>query len=439
MEDTIAAVATAPGRGGIAVIRISGPKARSVGARAFHPARWESHRMIYGHVMREGEPLDEALAVYFEAGRSYTGEDTVEIQCHGGSRIASLVLECVLCAGARPAQPGEFTKRAFLNGRIDLSQAEAVMDLINADTELAARAAYRQAEGRLAKRVREWQAQLTDMRAELEVTLDYPEEDLEEATAAKLARAMQALREGLRQALGEGRGALLREGFRVAIAGRPNAGKSSLLNALLGEERAIVTDVPGTTRDALRERMNLRGIPVELTDTAGIRDAVDPVERVGVKRARAAMAEADAVILVWDRSEPLTEEDWALAAELGSRGIRVASKADLEPAWDLEPGMIPLSARTGEGVAALLDTLYEAATAGEGLSPDELTNQRHIEAVRRSLAALDRALAGLAARITLDCVAVDLAECWLCLGEITGERIEERVIDRIFERFCVGK
>ena len=166
---------------------------------------------------------------------------------------------------------------------------------------------------------------------------------------------------------------------------------------------------------------------------------MDPVERVGVKRARAAMAEADAVILVWDRSEPLTEEDWALAAELGSRGIRVASKADLEPAWDLEPGMIPLSARTGEGVAALLDTLYEAATAGEGLSPDELTNQRHIEAVRRSLAALDRALAGLAARITLDCVAVDLAECWLCLGEITGERIEERVIDRIFERFCVGK
>ena len=434
MADTIAAVATPRGSGGVAVIRISGEQARCIAGHVFSPLPKAPRRMGYGRFLANGQPIDDGLAVWFPSGGSFTGEEVVELNCHGGMVLTQRILMLVLEAGARMAGPGEFTRRAFLNGKMDMTQAEAVMDLIYARSDRAAKAAYRQAAGELGRQIDALQQQLTEYRARLEVTLDYPEEDLEEATSQWLIPRIRALADELTRLMGRGRGRILREGVTVALAGAPNAGKSSLLNALVGEERAIVTEIAGTTRDALREQILLEGIPFTLTDTAGIRQARDKVEQLGVARSLAEAEKADILLVICDVSAPRPRLE---LPECRGTVITVASKSDLAPAWQDE-NALAVSARTGEGIEALKDKLVQLAGGGT-LSEDLMTNARHLEAAGKALAALNRSLQAMEMGMTLDCAAVDLTDAWQALGEITGRTLNEHVIDHIFEHFCVGK
>ncbi len=452
MEDTIASIATATGLGGIAVIRISGKGARDVLSRVFRPRRTSCRlvprRLTYGEVYDGEERLDECMAVFLPAPHTYTTEDVAEIQCHGGSVTAQSVLRAALRAGARLAEPGEFTKRAFLGGRIDLAQAESVMDLISARTERAAKASLRQMDGYLSRRVQALQDKLLDTVAYIEATLDYPDEDIEPLTARRAIEEAEGVRDALAEALRNARaGQMLQNGVRIVLIGSPNTGKSSLLNALLREQRAIVTDIAGTTRDVLREDLDLFGLPVRLSDTAGLRETEDAVERIGVDRARAEMRGADVVLLVLDGARQLTEEERALLRETEAPLVVALNKADLPPQTDeaqaravLPAGarLLRTSARTGEGVEALRRALYE--TALRGAAPEEayLTSERHVQAVREALAALESALQALRT-LTLDCAALDLRAAWEALGAITGATATEDVIDRIFARFCLGK
>lgn len=398
MEDTIASIATAVGLGGIAIIRVSGPRAKDILSRVFRPHRanraMTSHRLTYGEV-REGERrVDECMAVYMKAPHTYTTEDVVEFQCHGGAVTAQEVLAAVLRAGARLAEPGEFTKRAFLGGRIDLAQAESVMDLISARTARAAHASLQQMDGYLSRRIHALQDKLLDTIAYLEATLDYPDEDIEPLTARRAAEEARAVQTALQEAVRNARaGRLLSAGVRIVLAGSPNTGKSSLLNCLLREQRAIVTDVAGTTRDVLREELDLFGLPVQLSDTAGLRSAEDAVERIGIDRAREELRRADVALLVLDSARELTPEERSLLRETSVPLVVALNKTDLNARTGVEDvraalqgaqafAILLTSAVTGEGIEDLRRALYEAAL--RGASPEEayLTNERHVQAAR---------------------------------------------------------
>ena len=449
MSDTIAAIATARGAGGIAIVRLSGDCAAEILNAMFHPAAFRgefvSHRLMYGHALNaDGEPLDEVMAVLMRAPSTYTREDVAELHCHGGMACASAVLARALELGARVAAPGEFTKRAFMNGRIDLAKAEAVMQLIGAGSQAAARASLRQLQGGVSGFVRQVSDQLTGMLAQIEACTDFPDEVDEEATAAELTEGLEKLIHEIETRC-DARGArILRDGASIVLAGRPNVGKSSLMNALLDQERAIVTDVPGTTRDVLTERLSLGGIAAELSDTAGQRDTLDPVERIGVDRARRAVENADVVLIVLDAAEALCPEDEALIRSADDRAIVCLNKTDLRPALqkrDIEAmtpaRILELSAQTGAGVDALIDELTRRVAVEQ--VDGALTAQRHISLALDAAKSLRSAVDAIEAQFPLDTAAIDLREALSSLGEITGENATEAVIDRVFAEFCVGK
>lgn len=454
-EDTIAAVATPLGEGGLAVIRLSGPDALGVADRCFVPAGRRSlrpltapsHTLHLGRIEHDGRLVDEVLLAVMRAPRTYTREDVVEISCHGGLLPAKLVLTAVLASGARLAEPGEFTRRAFVNGRLDLAQAEAVADIIHARTELALTAAEEQLAGKLSQRIRLLREDLLGVLAHLEAHLDFPEEDLAPDTAARLLGRLRDGRTFLETLLRTApEGQILRRGVRAAIVGRPNVGKSSLLNQLLGRDRAIVSPEPGTTRDTIEETANIRGIPVVFVDTAGLREADDRVEQEGVRRTHTAVRQAELVIHVLDASEPLQPEDEQhLATLAGRKRLVVLNKSDRPNRLDRAPEAVaaglPISCLTGAGIEPLKDAIQRAVWAGELRADmvEVMINARHQEALRLAREALQGALDGLESGATFELVALDLRRAIDAVGEVTGQTTTEDLLDRIFGEFCIGK
>lgn len=456
MSDLIAAIATAHGTGGVGVLRLSGPGAAEAVERVFRPAgklpfSASPHRQLrYGEVLdRDGSVIDTGLAFLSRAPHSYTGEDTAEIQCHGSPMVLTLVLEALFAAGARQARAGEFTRRAFLNGKLDLTQAEAVIDLIDAETPAAARQAAGQLRGGLSRRVEDIYHALVDVSAHFHAVLDYPDEDLDPFRVETLGQVLEEQETALRRLLDtQRRGLLVKNGVACAIVGRPNAGKSSLLNALAGYQRAIVTDIPGTTRDTIEVKLELGGVPFRLVDTAGMRESDDPIERMGVERSRQAMDEAQVVLVVWDSSRRVMQEDVDILEEAAKAHdvVLVWSKTDLEtdsvPFLTLPENVIPVevSAKTGEGLNRLEEVLSELTGLAETTGQTQvLTNARQADAARRALEAVERAAESLAAGIPPDLLLTDVEEAVATLGELTGRTVREDITARIFQRFCVGK
>ena len=452
VNDTIAAIATAPGEGGVAILRVSGDRAESVMRGAFRPARKykndkiESHRMYYGHLVdAEGAHLDEVMAVLMRSPKSYTREDVLEISCHGGRAAIQRALHRVISLGVRSALPGEFTRRAFENGRIDLTQAEAVMGLISAGSQAAYRASMRQLEGGVSAFVKGCRNDLMALMARIEAANDFPDEIDEFSEALEGAQTARSIAAKIERRADAKAARIVREGVSVVLSGKPNVGKSSLMNALLGSERAIVTDIAGTTRDVLTERMTLGGLSYTLSDTAGRRETGDVVESIGVKRAEDAARSADVVVLVLDAQRGIDEEDRRLLAERDGRYIVVWNKSDAESAearaaFERESlgDVIEVSARTGEGMAAL-EQAIEAKIGTEGGQEDMLTQERHIELALRAAASLHMAADAMESGAPLDMATVDLWDAIRYLGEITGEDATESLIGEIFSRFCVGK
>ncbi len=446
---TIAAIATAPGQGGVAIVRLSGPEAENILLSLFRPANRNalpltSHLLTYGHVYDGDTPVDECMAVLMRAPRSYTRENLAEIQLHGGGYIAQRVLALCLQAGAELAAPGEFTRRAFLNGRIDLSQAEAVMGLIAARGEQSHRAAMRQLSGGASSFIRKAADALYELQAGVAACIDYPEEIEEAEAAADLIPRAEKLAANLDAACDERAARILQSGLQVALCGQPNVGKSSLLNALLGEERAIVTPIPGTTRDMVQGDLTLGGSLIHLTDTAGLHATDDPVEQLGVARARRAMEQADLVLAVLDASQPLDEDDVALLHSLREQQAAVVlNKSDLSVCITAEnitphlPGaeVLTVSAAEESSLAPLKAYLAKCATVSDRLA---LTQPRHLEAARRAAQHLRNA-AETARTLTVDLASLDLHLAQSALAEITGDEVEERLLDRVFGLFCVGK
>ncbi len=457
LTDTIAAIATPLGEGGLAVIRVSGATALSVADKSFRPVGKSSskpsealtHTLHYGKVVHAGRDVDEVMLAVLRAPRTFTREDVVEITCHGGLLAAKLVLDTVLANGARLAQPGEFTKRAFLNGRLDLAQAEAVADLIHARTELALTAANEQLAGRLSQRINLLRDQMVATLAHVEAHIDFPDEDIapdtKEKLIARLTSGLAFMDELLRTA---DEGQILRRGIRAAIIGRPNAGKSSLLNQLLGHDRAIVSHIAGTTRDTIEETASIRGIPVVFVDTAGLREAGDVIELEGIRRTRAMVVKAELILHVLAADELLSVEDEQFLAEFsGKKRILIRNKTDLPAKLILPPpisgsvGVVDVSCLTGIGIEPLKDSIKELFWAGEIKAEmlQAMINSRHQDALRRAREATDRAIAGLRDGITLELAALDLRIGVNAVGEIVGKTTTEDLLDSIFSQFCLGK
>jgi tRNA modification GTPase len=455
LDDTIAAIATPLGEGGLAVIRISGPGALLVADRCFvpkgksgvKPSAAPTHTLHYGTITRHAGRVDEVMVAVMRGPRSLTREDVVEITCHGGLLSAKAVLDAVLENGARLAGPGEFTRRAFLNGRIDLAQAEAVADLIHARTELALAAANEQLAGRLSERINRLRDELLRTLAHVEAHIDFPEEDIAPDTRremlARLERGVEFMDELLRTA---NEGQILRRGIRAAIIGRPNAGKSSLLNQLLGHERAIVSPIPGTTRDTIEETANVRGLPMVFVDTAGLREAGDELEAEGMRRSREALARAELVLHVLDASEPLTARDEEYLTEFaGKKRILVKNKIDLAARLILPAGIkapvVEVCCLRGSGIEALKNGIKELAWAGEIRAEmlQVMINSRHQEALTRARTAVERTMEALRSDRTLELVAMDLRMATNAIGEIVGKTTTEDLLDAIFSQFCIGK
>lgn len=444
--DTIAAVATPPGQGGIGVVRVSGPRARGIAGALLGRCPKPRTATVRAFRDADGQAIDRGIALFFAAPASYTGEDVLELHGHGGPVVLDLLLARVLSLGARPARPGEFTERAFLNGKLDLAQAEAVADLIASATAQAARSARRSLEGALSDRVRALDEEVTRLRVLLEAALDFPEEEVEVLEAAQVSGRLDDLLCGLDALLaGAAQGRLLRDGAEVVITGRPNVGKSSLLNALTGQETAIVTEIPGTTRDLLHARIQLDGLPVHLVDTAGLREVSDPVERAGVERARAALRGADAVLVVLDASAGLGPEDRSVLTALpaGVPHLRVWNKVDLlggapEPADPAGESAVWLSALTGQGLPVLSRALKGLLgfTAAEDAF---LARRRHLEALGSAREAVYAARVELLRQSSTELVAEELRRAHGALGSITGEVTSEDLLERIFSSFCIGK
>lgn len=455
--DTIAAISTPLGEGGISVIRISGPEALSVADRVFvgknRLSESPSHTAHFGRVVDEGGNfIDEVVAVAFRKPSSYTTEDVVEISCHGGYLVTQKVLHLILSAGARAAEPGEFTKRAFLNGRLDLSQAEAVGDLIHSQSEAAYRSSLRQLSGELSREIKGVRDELLNLASLLELELDFSEEDVEFANRKKLAdRLTGALIVVNRLLDSYAVGRVYKEGVRVTIAGKPNAGKSSLLNSLLGEKRAIVSEIPGTTRDTISENVSIDGVLFKLTDTAGLRETADSIEREGVERAQREAEQADIVLLVTDYGEsdyngidPLYVRLQEICSKSGIKLLKVWNKLDLyQSSASRSPGDGPVfyvSALTGEGIDFLRNGLSKLTRGGEiNESSVVVTNSRHRDALARAKRSLSLALDTLASGKSGEFVALDLRAGLNALGEITGEITTEDVLNNIFSKFCIGK
>lgn len=456
MKDLIAAISTPLAPGGVGILRLSGEGAIAAAEAVFAPRAGRAlsacgdRRLIYGAVHdREGNRIDTALATVSRAPHSYTGEDTAELHCHGSPMVLTLALQALFAAGARQALPGEFTKRAFLNGKLDLAQSEAVIDLIHAETPAAVYNAAGQLGGALSERVEGIYSGLLDVMAHFHAVLDYPDEDIDPFRAADIIDALAGARSGLDSLLATcARGRHLTAGVPCAIVGRPNAGKSSLLNALLGYDRAIVTDIPGTTRDTIEARATLGGVLLRLIDTAGLRDAGDAVERMGVERSRAAVAEAELVLLVIDGAQPLTPEDGE-AMELAAGAphcICIVNKSDLPLAADIGalrarfPYLCVVSTLTREGLQALEDAVAALFPSGDAADYGALlTNARQASAAERARESVAAAAESLAAGYPPDAVLVDVEEALSALGELTGKTVREDITARIFERFCVGK
>jgi len=455
-EDTIAAIATPPGEGGIAVIRISGADAENIATKIFARAQGKngkltSHRLYHGeiHDPKTNCMVDDVLLTIMRKPRSYTGEDVVEIHCHGGAFLSHKILGLALSQGARQAEPGEFTKRAFLNGKMDLSQAEAVLDLIRARTDKAAALALTQARGELSKWVHGLREELLDILVQVEAAIDFPEEEIELLKRPDVIQKMRNLRSEVLDIISTYEwGRLFREGARVCICGRPNVGKSSLLNALLGQERVIVTPVPGTTRDVIEEAINLDGLPVVLWDTAGLRETDDQIEQMGVNLSRQYLEKADALIIVLDGSTKLTQDDKVLLRNVEAKKVLIAvNKDDLPQTLSPEDlsrfsdsrTIVRVSAKSGEGINVLQKKLRDLVIDCEREPAMVLTNLRHRNALLRGETALRHAETTLGEGYAAEFVAVDLNETRDALGEIIGTVSDEDILERIFNNFCIGK
>ncbi|WP_298786796.1 tRNA uridine-5-carboxymethylaminomethyl(34) synthesis GTPase MnmE [uncultured Marinococcus sp.] len=455
--DTIAAISTPSGEGAIAIVRLSGDEALAIadhvykGKKSLHEV--ETHTIHYGHIIdpADGSVIEESMISVLRAPKTFTREDIVEINCHGGLVSVNRVLDNVLSQGARLAEPGEFTKRAFLNGRIDLTQAEGVMDLIRAKTDRAMQSALKQVEGRLSERIRKLRQKLLETVANVEVNIDYPEFDADVVTTNVLKENVAFVGEEIDQLLVTARqGKIMREGLGTAIIGRPNVGKSSLMNNLVHENKAIVTEVPGTTRDVLEEYVNVRGVPLRLIDTAGIRETEDIVEKIGVERSRQVLQEAELILLVINSAEPLSDEDRALfQAVQGMNVIVIMNKTDLPKQVDEEElreytsgrPIITASFLNDEGI----DSLEEAIAhlffdeGVEAADMNYLSNARHIGLLNQAKRSVNDALEAVEMGVPVDMVQIDITRAWEQLGEIVGENVHDGLIDQLFAQFCLGK
>ena len=456
--DTIAAISTPPGEGGISIIRLSGDEVFSVIQKLFKGrdlTKVASHTINYGHIIdpETHEEVDEVMVSVMRAPKTYTKEDIVEINCHGGIVATNRILQLCLSYGARLAEPGEYTKRAFLNGRIDLSQAEAVMDLIRAKTDKSMKVALDQLDGDLSKLIRHLRQDILDALAQVEVNIDYPEyDDVETMTTKMLLEKAQEVKQQIKTLLATAKqGKVLRDGLATAIVGRPNVGKSSLLNHLLHEDKAIVTDVAGTTRDVIEEYVNVKGVPLKLIDTAGIRDTTDRVEKIGVERSRKAINTADLVMLVLNASEPLTAEDQELLqATAKTQRILILNKTDLPQKLDLDKvkqaagdsPLIETSILQQTGMDKLEETIAHLFF-DEGIESSQnnvmVTNARHIGLLHQASDALDDVMQGIANGMPVDLVQIDMTRAWDLLGEITGDSYQDELLDQLFSQFCLGK
>lgn len=456
MEDTIAAVATAPGEGGIGIIRISGEKSKEILSRIFVPAAASeivNRRMTYGHIRdsEDGRIVDEVLCVYMQAPKTYTAEDVVEINCHGGMVPLRRTLQLVLENGARMAEPGEFTKRAFLNGRLDLSQAEAVIDVIKAKTDKTFDVAMNQLEGVFSARIKEIRKKLVDILVNVTVNIDYPDEDIEEITYENLEQDLYSVRKDIENLLKSAQtGKIIQEGLAVSIIGKPNVGKSSLMNNLLGEGRAIVTEIPGTTRDTIEEHLSVRGIPVRLTDTAGIRRTDDIIEQMGIEKSKEAFNQADLVIFILDSSRELSEEDREIINLINpEKTVVILNKADLSSVLikkDIEEmipevSVIEASMTTGEGISSIEDKIVSMVYGGSVSQQSSVmvTNVRHRDNLQKAEKSLTDAAAMTQMKEALEFIEIDISSAYESLGEIIGETVRDDIINEVFARFCLGK
>jgi len=451
IDDTIAAIATPLGEGALAVIRLSGRDAVAIATKCFKPAgnssvaptEAESHTIQYGHIVAEDRTIDEVLLAVMRAPRTFTREDTVEITCHGGMVASQAVLQTVLAAGARSALPGEFTRRAFLNGRIDLTQAEAVNDVIHARTDLALAAANEQLAGKLSQRINELRDGLMQTLAHIEAHIDFPDEDIAPDTFAQLTARLESALEFIEELLATANeGRILRRGIRAAIIGRPNAGKSSLLNQLLGHNRAIVTATAGTTRDTIEETANIRGIPVVFIDTAGLREAGDDIEAEGIRRSHESIAHAELILHVLDATEPLTAEDQNYLTEFADKKrLLIANKMDQPNTIQFSLDCHETSATEGTGIEPLKDAIRDLVWSG-AIRADMLPamiNARHQEALRRARAGIGDSLASIESEATLELIAMDLRIASNAGGEVVGKTSTDDLLDSIFSQFCIGK
>lgn len=457
--DTIAAISTAPGEGAIGIVRISGDLAISIASSIYQCGtkqleEQKTHTIHYGHIIdpKSGEVYDEVMVSVLRAPKTFTREDIVEINCHGGIVAINRVLQLVLRMGARLAEPGEFTKRAFLNGRIDLSQAEAVMDLIRAKTDKSMQLAMRQLDGQLSHLIQNLRQEILNTLAQVEVNIDYPEyDDVEEMTLQLLREKTQQVLQGIRALLNTAsQGKILRDGLKTAIVGRPNVGKSSLLNVLLREEKAIVTDIAGTTRDTIEEYVNVRGVPLQLIDTAGIRETDDVVEKIGVERSRKALKEADFVLLLLNQSEILQEEDVRLLETTkGMKRIILFNKTDLPSKlstediapYAKEEEIVTTSMLNKEGIDQLEEKIAGYFFQGQMNERDAtyLSNTRHIALLEKAEQALVEVQNGIEMEMPVDLIQIDFTRAWDLLGEITGDSVQDELLTQLFSQFCLGK
>ena len=457
IDDTIAAIATAPGEGGIGIIRISGEKSLQVAQSIFKSKSgkmikdYNARTLIYGTVVDNEKVIDEVLVAYMKGPNSYTAEDVIEINCHGGFISVKKILELILSKGVRLAEAGEFTKRAFLNGRIDLSQAEAIIDVIKSKTDMAHEVAQSQLEGSLDKKIKDLRMNVTEVLAHLEVSIDFAEEDVEEITYQTLEEKALELRNEIKKLYDTAEsGKILRDGLKTVIVGKPNVGKSSLLNSILGENRAIVTDIAGTTRDVIEEFVNIKGIPLKIVDTAGIRETEDVVEKIGVEKSRESFSTADLVIMVLDASRKLSEEDMEILESLkNKKTIVLLNKMDLEPQIELEKieefvnseDIIKISALKHQGIEELQDKIEAMVYHGSVKNSSNLmiTNSRHKDALFKAYESINDAISAIEQRMPYDFIEVDFKNIWDYLGYINGDTVREDLLDTIFANFCIGK
>lgn len=446
MQDTIAAIATPFGQGAVSLIRISGDRAGEITEEIFQSVPLVKPRTAtLGNIVsaEDGSTIDQVLLTFFNNPASYTGEDLAEIACHGGILVTQKVLETVLAAGARPAEPGEFTLRAFLNGKMDLTQAESVMDLIEARTELALRAANQQLEGQLGDRIRQIRQELLGVLAHIEAFIDFPDEDIDPDTTDAIAERLRGIIESENQLIATAeQGRILREGVATVICGAPNVGKSSLLNVLLGFERAIVSEHAGTTRDTIEETINLKGIPLRLIDTAGVRESADTIEQQGIDRTAQQLAKADLVLEIVDTNQPKSETVLVASRPSGNHHLRILNKSDLprDPSWEGESG-IEVSCLNRAGIEQLADAIYQKLTSGDVNWSANLTaiNARHRHCLIRSKSLAEKALEALLSNHSAEFIALEVRESLDAIGAVIGKADTEELLGEIFSSFCIGK